>query len=552
MSLHPQAVYLVPEETARVAHAAFPKGNVYMQMYDELGLIYENHQFATLFPRRGQPAEDPARLALILVMQFAENLTDRQTADAVRGRIDWKYALGLELTDPGFDFSVLSEFRSRLVTGAAEHLLLDTLLTQCKARGLLKARGRQRTDSLAVVAAIRSLNRLELVGETLRHTLERLAAVAPAWLRTVVAPDWFERYGKRFDTYRLPKTEVEREALAATIGADGVHLLRAIDAPEAPPAAGDEPAVTLLRDVWRQQHTEPPDDPGSPVPWRKVADLPPPSELIPSPYDPEARYGTKRETNWVGYKVHITETCDPDAPHLITNVETTPATTSDFVMLPTIHEHLADREITPCEHLVDSGYMTAEHVVTSQEDGIDLLGPVTVDRSWQAKAGEGFDAACFQIDWERQRVTCPQGHQSTRWKPWRDTRGKAIIQVAFAEADCLACPVRAQCTRSPTRPREISFRPQAEYEALHQARTRQASAAFKEQYAQRAGIEGTFAQGLARCDLRQARYIGQAKTALQHILTAVALNLVRIIAWWRETPRITTRKSHFAALAPTG
>jgi transposase len=272
--------------------------------------------------------------------------------------------------------------------------------------------------------------------------------------------------------------------------------------------------------------------------------------LIPSPYDPEARYGTKRETHWVGYKVHITETCDPDAPQLITNVETTPATTSDFVMLPTIHEHLADRELAPREHLVDSGYMTAEHVVTSQGDGIDLLGPVTVDRSWQAKAGEGFDAACFQIDWERQRVMCPQGHQSTRWKPWRDTRGKAVIQVAFAEPDCLACPVRTQCTRSTTRPREISFRPQAEYEALHQARTRQASEEFKEQYAKRAGIEGTLAQGLARCDLRHARYIGKAKTALQHILTAVALNLVRIIAWWREIPRVTTRTSHFAALAP--
>jgi transposase len=275
-------------------------------------------------------------------------------------------------------------------------------------------------------------------------------------------------------------------------------------------------------------------------------------ELIPSPYDPEARYGTKRETNWVGYKVHITETCDLDAPQLITNVETTPATTSDFVMLPTIHEHLADRNLEPSEHLVDSGYMTAEHVVTSQGARIDLLGPVTVDRSWQAKAGQGFDAACFQIDWERQRVTCPQGNQSTRWKPWRDTRGKAIIQVAFAEQECLACPVRTQCTHSPTRPREVSFRPQAEYEALQRARARQTTEEFKVQYAKRAGIEGTLAQGLARCDLRQARYIGMAKTALQHILTAVALNLVRIIAWWRETLRATTRQSHFAALAPAG
>ena len=552
MSLHPQVVYLVPEETARVARAAFPKGNVYMQMYDELGLIYENHQFATLFPRCGQPAEDPARLALILVMQFAENLTDRQAADAVRGRIDWKYALGLELTDPGFDFSVLSEFRTRLVAGGAELLLLETLLTQCNARGLLKARGRQRTDSTAVFAAIRSLNRLELVGETLRHTLERLALLAPAWLQTVVVPDWFVRYGKRFDAYRLPKSEAEREALAATIGADGVTLLGAIDAPEAPPSVRDEPAVAILRAVWQQQYEAPPDQPGGPVAWRKVADLPPPSDLIPSPYDPEARYGTKRETNWVGYKVHVTETCEPDAPQLITNIETTVATTSDFAMLPTIHEHLADRKLLPEEHLVDAGYMTAEHVVTSQEDGIDLIGPVTVDRSWQAKAGQGFDGGCFQIDWEHEQVTCPQGKQSTRWRPWRDTRGKDIIQVTFAEEDCRACPSREQCTRSPTRPREVSFRPQSEYEALHRARVRQTTEEFKEQYAKRAGIEGTLSQGIARGGLRQGRYIGLAKTTLQEILMAVALNLVRLVAWWQETPRATVRRSHFATLAPSG
>src|ERR687894_2398825 len=160
MSLRPQVVYLVPEETARVARAAFPKGNVYMRMYDELGILYANHQFAALFPKRGQPAEAPARLALILVMQFAENLTDRQAADAVRGRIDWKYALGLELTDAGVDFSVLSEFRKRLLAGSQEDLLLDKLLERCRTLGLLKARGPQRMDSTHVLAAVRGLSRL--------------------------------------------------------------------------------------------------------------------------------------------------------------------------------------------------------------------------------------------------------------------------------------------------------------------------------------------------------------------------------------------------------
>jgi transposase len=184
MSLQPQPIGPVPAETARVAQAAFPKGNVYMQMRDALGTVYDDAGFAALFATRGRPAEAPWRLALVTVMQFAEGLSDRQAADAVRGRIDWKYALGLELSDPGFDFSVLSEFRRRLIEGAAEHLLLDKLLTACRTRGLLRARGRQRTDSTHVLGALRVVNRLEAVAETLRSALNAIAVVAPEWLPT--------------------------------------------------------------------------------------------------------------------------------------------------------------------------------------------------------------------------------------------------------------------------------------------------------------------------------------------------------------------------------
>src|ERR671931_521577 len=137
MSLRSEPIGPVPEETARVVRAAFPRGNLYVQLRDVLGVVYEDASFAGLFAVRGRPAEVPWRLALITVMQFAEGLSDRQAAEAVRARIDWKYALGLELSDPGFDFSVLSEFRSRLVAGSAEHSLLDALLAVCKQRGLL-------------------------------------------------------------------------------------------------------------------------------------------------------------------------------------------------------------------------------------------------------------------------------------------------------------------------------------------------------------------------------------------------------------------------------
>src|SRR2546429_3350026 len=150
MTLHDQAIGSVPEEAIRVARAAFRKGKLYLRIRDELGTLYEDPCFATLFPNVGQPALAPWRLALVCLFQFAEGLSDRQAADAVRSRIDWKYVLGLELTDPGFDHSVLSEFRTRLVTGEAEALLLEALLTLAQAQGLLKTRGRQRTGSTHV------------------------------------------------------------------------------------------------------------------------------------------------------------------------------------------------------------------------------------------------------------------------------------------------------------------------------------------------------------------------------------------------------------------
>jgi transposase len=137
MSMHPQPIGPIPQDTARVVRAAFPQGNLYMQMRDVLGTIYDDEDFAELFEVRGRPAIAPWRLALVTVMQFSEGLSDRQAAEAVRARIDWKYALGLQLTDPGFNFSVLSEFRSRLLEGGKERLLLEKLLEGCKERGYL-------------------------------------------------------------------------------------------------------------------------------------------------------------------------------------------------------------------------------------------------------------------------------------------------------------------------------------------------------------------------------------------------------------------------------
>ena len=170
----------------------------------------------------------------------------------MRSRIDWKYVLRLELTDPGFDASVLSEFRTRLITGAAESLLFDTLLTWCRDRQLVKAKGRQRTDLTHILAAVRALNRIEVVGETMRHALNALAVVAPEGLRAVSDPEWQGGYARRAEDDRLPTTQTARAALALTIGHDGWRLLAAIDHPKPLPWRREVPAVAILRRVWIQ------------------------------------------------------------------------------------------------------------------------------------------------------------------------------------------------------------------------------------------------------------------------------------------------------------
>ena len=545
MSMHPAPTAPVPDETARVAHAAFPRGNAWIALRDAVGPIYDDASFARLFARRGRPAEAPWRLALVTVMQFAEGLSDRQAAEAVRARIDWKYALGLELTDPGFDFSVLSEFRARLVNGSAEHTLLERLLAVCREHGWLQARGRQRTDSTHVLGALRVLNRLERVAETLRAALNTLAAEAPDWLRSVVPPEWHERYDRRIEDYRLPRGREARLAYAATVGADGERLLEVLTAPNTPGHLAQLPAVDLLRRVWRAEFSVVEGQPR----LRDPKELPAAADQIETPYEPEARYATKRELHWVGYKVHLTETCDDQFPHLLTHVETTVAPASDMHQLATIHQDLAQSELLPAQHLVDAGYVRAQNIVKAREQHqVDVVGPIPADHQWQAKAKTGFDVSQFKVDWDAQVVTCPRGRTSVRWTETHTARGLTMTRVEFAASDCTACPVRSHCTRARTSARSLLLQPRAEHEMIQAARQRQQTAEYATIYAQRAGVEGTLSQGVRAFGLRQARYRGLAKVHLQQVATAAAMNVDRLVNWLDEIPRAQTRRSRFAAL----
>jgi len=346
MSLKPSLIKAVPSETIRVARAAFPKGNLYLAMRDELGVLFEDSDFAELFPRRGQPAFPPWRLALITVMQFLENLSDRQAADAVRSRIDWKYALGLKLTDSGFDYSVLSGFRQRLADSGQQPLLLDRMLELLREKKLLKARGKQRTDSTHVLAAIRVMNRLEMVIETMRAALNQLATVAPEWLSQVSKSEWFERYSRRAEQSRLPTGNKARETFVASVAEDGFLLLNLLL--EQQPDLIKLGKVETLRKVWEQHFTCNEEGDGR---WRKGKETFRAAASIESPYDTEAKYSRKDSVRWTGYKVHLSETCDENLPHLITNVHTTPATMQDVASTADIQDSLCQKQLLPSRPL---------------------------------------------------------------------------------------------------------------------------------------------------------------------------------------------------------
>lgn len=549
MSMKPHGLEPIPEETRRLVQRLIPKGTLVTQLRDALGPIYSDEPFAHLFATRGRPAEAPWRLALVTVLQALEGLTDRQAAEAVRTRIDWLYALALPLDDPGFDYSILTDFRQRVLAGQAQDLILEPILQLSRERGWLKARGKQRTDATAVLARVRALNSLESVGESMRAALHALTKQEPAWVQAHLNPAWFERYVHRFELARFPKAETQRQLLREQVGQDIGQLLAYIDEAQTPESVRSLPAITLLRQVFAQHYEQQ----GQQIRWR---DGPAVSneERVVSPYDQEARSSRKRDTIWLGYKVHLTETCDqdPSSPHLITHVETTVATLQDTEVLAPIGEQLRAKALAPAEHYVDQGYPSGPELVRQARLGTQIIGPVGQDPSWQQREQTGYALDDFALDWQGQVATCPQGQPSVGWTQPQDRRHQPTVVIRFATATCLACPVRAQCTRG-HEGRTLTLTPPEVHAALRQRRAEQRTPAFVQQYALRAGIEGTISQAVRTTRLRRTPYPGLPKTHLHHIAIAAGLNLKRIAGHLHAqslgtSSRPVRRKSPFARL----
>lgn len=545
MSLFREPLPPIPQETAKVVRAITRrKKNLYVTFADEIGPVYVADDFADAYSKRGQPGLSPVLLLLVTLIQFIENLSDRAVVEALQFRIDLKYFLHLPLDYDGFDPSVLTEFRQRLIKLDATKVLLDKLLDVAIEKGLLKS-SKQRTDSTHVLASVRDLNRLELVFETMRLALEFLIDWNFEWLESIAQPEWAHRYAQPCFNFRIPKKEKDKANWIANIGRDGYFLLEEIDKLENL-ALIDHPRISTLRKIWEQQFVVENDHPKKGPRLRKddeytIAS----SEMIVSPHDSDARLGTKRGFQHKGYKTHITETCDENAPHLISHVETTSATTTDVEMRPLIEKRLGEKGLSPLEHIVDAGYTDVKTMKEASDNGLDVIGPMQMCTSWQDKAGKGFALADFQIDWDTRQAICPAGKTTNNWS---ERSKESSLHIKFEVKHCSACPFRTNCTKG-TGPRTLQVKERDLFDALARFRKRQDTEEFKKKYSIRAGVEGTISQAVRRSGGRRSRYLGLAKTHLQIAATAAALNILRLANWLIELPLAKTRKSPLSLLS---
>jgi transposase len=488
---------------------------------------------AALSPPEGRPvAVAPWRVALVMVMQSLAGLTDRQAAEAVRRCMDWQDALSLDLHAPGFACTLWHDGRQRFLAHEAGQRCLATFLATCQARGWSKARGPQRPDAPPILAAIRPLQRVACVLEAMHDALPQHSAADPAWVQQHGPPAWDTRYGLRSDQTRLPTDPSQREALARQSGADGSQLLDGVWAAASTPYGRALPALEALRQSGLH-HYDRCTVPGlADLRWRTAAEQPPAARRLTAPYASAARSGTKRDTPWVGSKLHRSETGEPEPPDLRTPVLTTPATTPDWTLGPPMVQDVAARDLLPGTPLCDRGSVAADFLVTAQQQSqIDVVGPPDGASSWHHKMAHGDDVQAFILDWDAHQAHCLHGHTSGKWTPGHDVSGAPVCRRRFDRAPCRACPTRPGCTAATDAPRQRTVRPQAHHEARQAARQRQETPECKEKYALRSGVESSLSQGIRRFALRQSRYRGLAGAHLQQLLTATAMHVVRVSAW---------------------
>lgn len=504
----------IPADTAAIGQQVLAVENVYRQIGDRFNDLFpEERVFANLYDRQGRGALPPLLAGVVTVFQILEQVPDRVAAQFVASRIDWKYALHLPLGYAGFHFTDLYAFRQRLLSQGQERQLFDQLLLKLKEAHLIPKRGKMRTDSTHVLAVVERLSQLELVAESLRLALLAVFAAAPGWSEQALPESFRQRYSQRLNLYGLSDHQTQAQLLE--VGREAFWFLGQVERWGAVELQ-HLPAVETLRQVLAQQF---PQGPGKPP----LANRPSGGEVIESPHEPQARFGTKRGKSWIGYKAQVTETCEQAYPHLLMDLEPTGALENDSPQLPQIQARLKAQETLPNEHQVDQGYLSGENLVESAKLGINLLGLPLAD----TQGPPGFRQADFAIDEAARQATCPDEQTSRVWSQRRTGQ----IQIRFDAQRCQPCRFFGVCTQSP-QGRSLTLHPHRL--ALIQRRAEAKTPAFLEKLHLRAGIEGTISELVRSYGLRRARYRGQAKLRLQMAFTAVAINLRRLVRWWNQ------------------
>jgi len=520
----------MPEETKRIGQKLLKEKDVYRLIGDQLFEGWNEEEYADLYSAEGKPGISPVILALVSVFQFMEKLADRQAMNALRMRLDWKYALHLPLDYEGFDFSVLSEFRDRLIKGQAEGRVFEKLVEQIRGMGLIKEHGKQRTDSIAMLTKVRRLCRVETVVETLRLVIVVIVDTDREWSEEIIPPSWEAKYGERF--VRQSYSEKEWKEYEEKIGEEGQWLLKRLEKGGAPAELQNLPEVQVLKTVWAQQFREE----GGKMAYTDLKKYDGHAQ-IQSPHDPQARYSRKRHFEWVGDKVQVSETEDEGYPHIITDIVATSSNHTDYEELPYIQARLQERECKPAEHYVDAGYMSGPNLSSSRKNEIDLIGPLANFVTPQEMLPNGITQSHFQIDAINNTVICPKGHIAKNPVPVNNS-----LSFRFPLKTCAACELRSRCcTGKGGRTIGIS----AYYEFTEVARVRQKTEAFKKDYHQhRSGIEGSLSALVRGHGMRVSRYIGHMKRNLQAVFTGCAANIKRASSWLAgQRPQIRHKKS---------
>jgi transposase len=519
MCLKPQPPQPMPEDTGLVGAALLNAASPYRFIGDVVYAQFADEEFADLYPNDGQPSISPVILSFVTVFQYLEDLSDRDTVFALKDRISWKYALHLPLTYPSFDHTVLVEFRGRLCRHKAEGRVFDAVLARLKDMGMVKARGTQRTDSLSVLTRARTLNRLEVVSDTIRVAVKALLHADAEWTRTVIPIEWEKLYGRPCKSERM--SEEQREEAKVRVGRDGQWLLDRLDEDDATHLR-ELRDVETLRLVWKQHFLIAEDDT---VAWTPTGNQGG-ADAIETPYDPEARWSMKGSFNWIGDKLQVTETDDEGLPHLITDIDLTPATDADFTALEAIRERQKARGVLPSERYADSGYISGPNIKDGREEyGEDLIGPIRDVTTWQSKRSDGLTQADFHIDLIAGHVICPAVIEVPITKGPKGTR-----QAGFPAKLCQTCPLRERCYNGKSDGRTLRFGPA--YEETQAARRRQKTEEFKTKYRQhRGGVEGCLSTLVHGHGIRRNRYYRRATNRTRALCTAAALNLARAAAW---------------------